>query len=72
MNSAKEQLNIPLSKKMDRKDFLKNVAIGLVAVTGLGSALRLLSSPKQTSNSGSSDGYSGSAYGGNTDLKKLG
>lgn len=72
MNTVKEQLDILLNKKMDRKDFIKQTTIGIVALTGFGTALRLLSPPKQPSNGGSSDGYGGSAYGGNTDSKKLG
>ena len=50
-----------LTKEMDRRDFLKHVAIGMVAMTGLGALVRTLNdvgSKKQ------SVGYGASAYGG--------
>ena len=61
---AKAQLNALLSKKMNRQDFLKHVAIGMVAVSGVGTALKLLSD-KQPQQQNSASGYGGSAYGGN-------
>lgn len=71
MNTAKEQFNLLLSKKMNRQDFIKHTAIGIVALTGFGAALRLLSQPKQKQAS-TDVGYGGSAYGGDTESKKLG
>ncbi|MDB5176632.1 MAG: hypothetical protein JWN75_300 [Candidatus Saccharibacteria bacterium] len=59
--AIKTEVNAILNKKMDRQDFIKHVAIGIVALTGAGSALRLLA-PKQ--NTSVSSGYGGSAYGG--------
>lgn len=66
----KNELNTLLAKKMDRKDFLKHVGIGVVAAVGLSSIIKAVSSsgapagsssPKSNS---SSLGYGGSAYGG--------
>jgi hypothetical protein len=60
----KQQVTAILNKKMDRKDFIKNVAIGMVALTGAGAVLRLLA-PAQSQQS--QTGYGGSAYGGSRD-----
>lgn len=69
MNPIKTQLNQLLAKQMDRKDFIKHVAIGVVALTGAGTALKLLSGPQKKS---TELGYGGSAYGGDKTTKKLG
>lgn len=61
--AIKTQVNAILNKKMDRQDFLKHVAIGVVALSGAGTALKLLS-PRAKQPSASSGGYGGSAYGG--------
>ncbi len=58
----KTQVNAILNKKMDRQDFIKNVALGVVAVTSAGTALRLLAPKQQTKVK--SDSYGSSAYGG--------
>ena len=60
--ALKTQINTLLAKKMDRQDFIKHVAIGMVAVSGAGAALRLLA-PKQKQQAMNS-GYGVSAYGG--------
>ncbi|OGL22324.1 hypothetical protein A2707_03285 [Candidatus Saccharibacteria bacterium RIFCSPHIGHO2_01_FULL_45_15] len=67
----KNELNTLLTKKMDRKDFLKHVGVGVVAAVGLSSILKAVSSTgaPATSNSSantnsSSLGYGSSAYGG--------
>jgi hypothetical protein len=60
----KQQITAILNKKMDRQGFIKNVAIGMVALSGAGAALRLLA-PKQAQQS--QIGYGGSAYGGSND-----
>lgn len=65
----KTQLESLLNKKMDRQDFIKSSAIGLVALTGLGTVLRMMQPTKQT-NEQSADGYGGSAYGGDSTTKK--
>ncbi len=61
--ALKAQVSTILNKKMDRQDFLKHVAIGIVALTGAGTALRLLANDKPASTSTTSSGYGGSAYG---------
>lgn len=60
--AIKAQVNAILNKKMDRQDFLKHLALGVVAISGAGAALRLLA-PKQQTKSKSA-GYGSSAYGG--------
>ena len=59
--AIKTQVSAILNKKMDRQDFLKHVAIGVVALSGAGTALKLLA-PKQAKSV--DGGYGGSAYGG--------
>ena len=58
--AIKTQVNAILNKKMDRQDFLKHVAMGVVAISGASAALRVFS-PTQKS---ASSGYGGAAYGG--------
>ena len=58
MNTNK-QIQDLLQKRMDRKNFLKHVGIGVMALTGLSGALKLLQ-PAQSVDKG----YGGSAYGG--------
>lgn len=60
--ALKTQVTAILNKKMDRQDFIKHVAIGMVAISGAGAALRLLA-PKQKQQK-STAGYGASAYGG--------
>lgn len=60
--ALKTQINTILNKKMDRQDFIKHVAIGMVALSGAGTALKLLA-PKQKQQAMDSS-YGGSAYGG--------
>jgi hypothetical protein len=50
-----------LSKEMDRKEFIKVVAAGLVSVVGLGAIGGLIAPSKSK---GSTNGYGSSAYGG--------
>lgn len=52
-----------LDKEMDRKDFLKHVGIGIVALTGFSAVLKALSQ-QTTSGSPKYAGYGGSSYGG--------
>lgn len=65
--AIKEELNNLLTKKMDRKDFLKHVGIAVVAVTGLSAIIKTLA-PVQTKQPSvarsNSSGYGSSAYGG--------
>lgn len=66
--AIKEELNTLLTKKMDRKDFLKHIGIGVVAVTGLSAFLKALApAPKKAAvqqTNASQYGYGGSVYGG--------
>jgi hypothetical protein len=64
--AIKTQVNAILNKKMDRQDFIKHVAIGIVAISGAGSALRLLAPKQQKADTG----YGGSAYGGSNTVGK--
>jgi hypothetical protein len=58
----KEEFDSLLQKEMDRRSFLKHVAIGFAAITGIAAALKALNG---TGNSGTqSMGYGNSVYGG--------
>ena len=63
------QVSAILNKQMDRQDFLKHIAIGVVALSGAGAALRLLAPDGKPINNVAiapvQKGYGGSAYGGN-------
>ena len=59
----KTELDALLNQKMDRKDFLRNVCIGLIAITGLTTLLRTLA-PAQQGQQQPSSGYGASSYGG--------
>lgn len=63
----KTQFNELLNKKVSRQEFIKHIGLGVVALSGAGAALRLLSSDsgKSPDNGG---GYGSSAYGGNTSV----
>lgn len=61
---VKQQIQAILTKKMDRQDFMKHVAIGVVAMSGASNALRLLGASKQVSDAESSEGYGSAGYGG--------
>lgn len=52
-----------LSKKMDRKDFLRHIGIGVVALIGGGVLLRFKST-HDTARVANDTGYGGMAYGG--------
>jgi hypothetical protein len=56
-----------LSKEMDRRDFLKHVAFGLVALTGMSTFLKAMSdmSPQHRN-----IGYGASAYGGHRSARR--
>lgn len=60
----KNEIDALLQKEMDRKAFLKHVAIGFVALTGLGAILKSMNGlgGRQAS------GYGASAYGGKPKL----
>ena len=50
-----------LSKEMDRRGFLKHVAIGVVAITGVGTLVRTMN---DIGNKQRTVGYGSSTYGG--------
>lgn len=63
----KQELNSLLTKKMDRKDFLKHVGIAAVAITGFSVIVKTLApvQTKQPSVARSNGaGYGSSVYGG--------
>lgn len=57
------QLDELLQKRMDRKDFLKHVGIGFVALTGVAAVLKSVTPQKVNLNNNPSV-YGGAAYGG--------
>ncbi len=59
----KKDLDVLLQTDMDRLSFLKHIAIGLGALTGIGSVIRAMSSISDQ-HKPSSAGYGSSAYGG--------
>ena len=68
-----QQINELLNRKMDRRDFLKHLGVGTLALFGLGTAMKALTSlnsgqqaqPQATTNSTSqSFAYGGGPYGG--------
>lgn len=66
-----KQFDDILKKRMDRKDFLKHVGLGVVVMTGLAGALKVLNPQAQQQASGTQQqsgglAYGASAYGGHT------
>lgn len=62
--AVKQELNTLLNKKMDRKDFLKSVAIGVVAISGVSAVLRAVAPAPVKRSVSVSNGYGSSPYGG--------
>jgi hypothetical protein len=60
----KSHLTQLLSTKMDRREFIKNVALGAVALIGGGVLLRLSSSSKGHGSEAPTGAYGDVAYGG--------
>lgn len=63
MDIIKAQVAELMNKEMDRQDFLKHIAVGFVALTGLSAALRFASPQYRNLESG----YGSAAYGGSED-----
>jgi len=61
----KNEIDTLLQKEMDRKSFLKHVAIGFIALTGIGAILKTMNSMGTTR---STSGYGASSYGGKPKL----
>ena len=57
-------LNQLMQKDMDRKDFLKHVGMGVVALTGAAAAIKTLNQLNTGAKKPVDVGYGGSAYGG--------
>lgn len=68
MNSP-QPISDLLNKKMDRRDFLKHVGIGLIGVAGLGTVIKIagykMAEPQQMVNTSSKGvaGYGDTVYG---------
>jgi hypothetical protein len=58
----KTQINTLFNKRMGRKEFIKHILLGVVVLSGVGAALRLLSGHQTSSHDAGNGG--GSAYGG--------
>ncbi len=64
----KDEFHNLLAKEMDRRDFLKHVGVGVVALTGAAAFLKTLNgvtSGSLGSGTRRTSGYGASAYGGN-------
>ena len=61
MNKQVDQL---LQQRMDRKNFLKNVALGVVMMSGAASLVKVLNHPQHGQSGSNPMAYGGSAYGG--------
>lgn len=60
----KNDIDKLLQKKMDRKDFVKHVAVGFAAIAGITAIAKTL---KTMTSSGQTMGYGSSVYGGKKD-----
>ncbi|HVI68864.1 MAG TPA: hypothetical protein VM581_00220 [Magnetospirillaceae bacterium] len=60
-----KQLSDILQRRMDRKDFLKHVGMGMVVLTGLAGVIKVLKPQEQAKSSKQvASGYGASVYGG--------
>lgn len=62
-----KHINEIMQKRMDRKDFLKHVAMGVAVITGAAGVVKLMKPElqgQQQASTGSSYGYGASVYGG--------
>lgn len=61
-----KQFSEILQRRMDRKDFLKHVGMGVVVITGLAGVMKLLKPQEQgkTTSTTVAGGYGASVYGG--------
>lgn len=66
-----KQLDEILQKRMDRKDFLKHVAMGVAVITGTAGIVKFLKPDAKPSNQKTaSGGYGASVYGGHPSAQK--
>ncbi|MDX2776519.1 twin-arginine translocation signal domain-containing protein [Streptomyces caniscabiei] len=61
--NIQKSVNQLMEKEMDRRDFLKHVGIGFVALTGIAAIIKTLNTMNGTNET---VGYGSGAYGGNT------
>ena len=61
----KSELNNLLQKEMDRTAFLQHVGIGLVAITGIASVVKALTSMSGSGQKVTVNGFGSGSYGGN-------
>lgn len=59
-----KQLDEILQKRMDRKDFLKHVAMGVAIITGTAGVVKLLKPNSKQNQKDIASGYGASTYGG--------
>jgi len=59
-----KQIDELLQKRMDRKDFLKHVAMGVAIITGTAGIIKLFRGESQPNATTVNLGYGASAYGG--------
>jgi hypothetical protein len=64
-----KQLDQILQRRMDRKDFLKHVAMGVALITGTAGIVKLLSSDQRSRTQHVDLGYGASVYGGRKTIK---
>lgn len=64
----KNEIDSLLQKEMDRKDFLKHVGLGFVALTGIAALIKTLNGVGQPNRQ--SAGYGSSTYGGSKKASK--
>ena len=61
--TIKTQVSKLLDMQMDRREFLKYIGVGILAITGVNAALRYVA-PKQQASHNTGLVYGGSTYGG--------
>jgi len=60
----KNEIDALLQKEMDRKDFLKHVGVGFVALTGVAALLKTLNGFGGNARTRQTVGYGSATYGG--------
>ena len=66
-----KQVNTILQKRMDRKDFLKHVGMGMAVLTGFAGVVKWFTqTPAGSTTAGGGMSYGSSAYGGAAQAQK--
>ncbi len=60
----KKEIDEILQKRMDRKDFLKHVGMGVAVITGTAGVVKLLRPEQKTEQQNVAMGYGSSVFGG--------